>query len=140
MQHQVLGSDQWTALATGLQEPGWAAVGLRKGLQHVFRVLSTSGKSSSKPSPPSEPVKLLERGEWGVLMGSRTVRREMGWEGSLWWRLKGWSGLDNCGGRNSVSGPGPRPPVAAGFGTKLMLWGQTSWSPAFSGRVLWTKG
>ncbi|XP_012920953.1 striated muscle preferentially expressed protein kinase isoform X3 [Heterocephalus glaber] len=62
VQHQVLGSDQWTALATGLREPGWAAMGLRKGLQHVFRVLSTSGKSSSKPSPPSEPVQLLERG------------------------------------------------------------------------------
>ncbi|KAM5228906.1 striated muscle preferentially expressed protein kinase isoform 2-T2 [Ctenodactylus gundi] len=62
VQHQVLGSDQWTALVTGLREPGWAATGLRKGLQHIFRVLSTSGKSSSKPSPPSEPVQLLERG------------------------------------------------------------------------------
>ncbi|XP_058521028.1 striated muscle preferentially expressed protein kinase isoform X1 [Ochotona princeps] len=62
VQHQVLGSDQWTALAMGLREPGWAATGLRKGLQHVFRVLSTAGKSSSKPSPPSEPVQLLERG------------------------------------------------------------------------------
>ncbi|XP_012867202.1 PREDICTED: striated muscle preferentially expressed protein kinase [Dipodomys ordii] len=62
VQHQVLGSDQWTVLATGLQEPEWAATGLRKGLQHVFRVLSTSGKSSSKPSAPSEPVQLLERG------------------------------------------------------------------------------
>nr|XP_020027498.1 striated muscle preferentially expressed protein kinase isoform X3 [Castor canadensis] len=62
VQHQVLGSDQWTALATGLREPEWAATGLRKGLQHVFRVLSTSGKSSSKPSAPSEPVQLLERG------------------------------------------------------------------------------
>nr|XP_045003176.1 striated muscle preferentially expressed protein kinase isoform X2 [Jaculus jaculus] len=62
VQHQVLGSDQWTALVTGLQEPQWAATGLRKGLQHIFRVLSTSGKSSSKPSAPSEPVQLLERG------------------------------------------------------------------------------
>ncbi|KAM6178636.1 striated muscle preferentially expressed protein kinase isoform 3-T3 [Rhynchocyon petersi] len=62
VQHQVLGSDQWTALATGLREPGWSATGLRKGVQHIFRVLSTSGKSSSKPSPPSEPVQLLERG------------------------------------------------------------------------------
>ncbi|XP_075386144.1 striated muscle preferentially expressed protein kinase isoform X2 [Tenrec ecaudatus] len=62
VQHQVLGSDQWTALATGLREPGWAATGLRKGTQHIFRVLSTSGKSSSKPSPPSEPVQLREHG------------------------------------------------------------------------------
>ncbi|XP_070476020.1 striated muscle preferentially expressed protein kinase isoform X2 [Equus przewalskii] len=62
VQHQVLGSDQWTALATGLREPGWAATGLRKGAQHIFRVLSTTIKSSSKPSPPSEPVQLLEHG------------------------------------------------------------------------------
>nr|XP_023498167.1 striated muscle preferentially expressed protein kinase isoform X3 [Equus caballus] len=62
VQHQVLGSDQWTALATGLREPGWAATGLRKGVQHIFRVLSTTIKSSSKPSPPSEPVQLLEHG------------------------------------------------------------------------------
>ncbi|XP_077741437.1 striated muscle preferentially expressed protein kinase isoform X13 [Canis aureus] len=62
VQHQVLGSDQWTALATGLREPVWAATGLRKGVQHIFRVLSTTIKSSSKPSPPSEPAQLLEHG------------------------------------------------------------------------------
>ncbi|XP_051009996.1 striated muscle preferentially expressed protein kinase isoform X3 [Acomys russatus] len=62
VQHQVLGSDQWTALVTGLREPEWAATGLKKGLQHIFRVLSTSGKSSSKPSAPSEPVQLVEHG------------------------------------------------------------------------------
>eukprot|EP00070_Physeter_catodon_P030886 XP_028337780.1 striated muscle preferentially expressed protein kinase isoform X4 [Physeter catodon] len=62
VQHQVLGSDHWTALVTGLRQPRWAATGLRKGVQHVFRVLSTTIKSSSKPSPPSEPVQLLDRG------------------------------------------------------------------------------
>ncbi|XP_074154764.1 striated muscle preferentially expressed protein kinase isoform X8 [Sminthopsis crassicaudata] len=62
VQHQVVGSGQWTALATGLREPSWAAMGLRKGAEHIFRVLSTTVKSSSKPSPASEPVKLLERG------------------------------------------------------------------------------
>uniref|UniRef100_A0A8C9B0R0 non-specific serine/threonine protein kinase n=1 Tax=Prolemur simus TaxID=1328070 RepID=A0A8C9B0R0_PROSS len=62
VQHQVLGSDQWTVLATGLREPGWVATGLRKGLQHTFRVLTTTVKSSSKPSPASEPVQLLEHG------------------------------------------------------------------------------
>ncbi|XP_077011349.1 striated muscle preferentially expressed protein kinase isoform X7 [Tamandua tetradactyla] len=62
VQHQMLGSDQWTVLATGLREPGWAASGLRKGAQHIFRVLSTTAKNSSKPSPASEPVQLLERG------------------------------------------------------------------------------
>ena len=69
MQHQVLSSDHWTALVTGLRQPGWTATGLRKGVQHVFRVLSTTIKSSSKPSPPSEPVQLLDRGEPGVLWG-----------------------------------------------------------------------
>ncbi|XP_056663531.1 striated muscle preferentially expressed protein kinase isoform X4 [Monodelphis domestica] len=62
VQHQVVGSGQWTALASGLREPSWAAMGLRKGAQHIFRVLSTTVKSSSKPSPASEPVQLLERG------------------------------------------------------------------------------
>ncbi|KAM9085227.1 striated muscle preferentially expressed protein kinase isoform 2-T2 [Megaptera novaeangliae] len=62
VQHQVLSSDHWTALVTGLRQPGWTATGLRKGVQHVFRVLSTTIKSSSKPSPPSEPVQLLDRG------------------------------------------------------------------------------
>ncbi|XP_057406831.1 striated muscle preferentially expressed protein kinase isoform X9 [Balaenoptera acutorostrata] len=62
VQHQVLSSDHWTALVTGLRQPGWTATGLHKGVQHVFRVLSTTIKSSSKPSPPSEPVQLLDRG------------------------------------------------------------------------------
>nr|XP_058911151.1 striated muscle preferentially expressed protein kinase isoform X10 [Kogia breviceps] len=62
VQHQVLGSDHWTVLVTGLRQPRWAATSLRKGVQHVFRVLSTTIKSSSKPSPPSEPVQLLDRG------------------------------------------------------------------------------
>ncbi|OWK12599.1 hypothetical protein Celaphus_00015002, partial [Cervus elaphus hippelaphus] len=62
-------ADQWTALVTGLRQPGWAATGLRKGVQHVFRVLSTTIKSSSKPSPPSEPVQLLERG-LSIVMGA----------------------------------------------------------------------
>ncbi|XP_074047393.1 striated muscle preferentially expressed protein kinase isoform X2 [Macrotis lagotis] len=62
VQHQMIGSDQWTALATGLREPSWAAMGLRKGAQHIFRILSTTVKSSSKPSPACEPVQLLERG------------------------------------------------------------------------------
>lgn len=78
MQHQVLGSDQWTALVTGLREPRWVATGLRKGAQHIFRVLSTTIKSSSKPSPPSEPVQLLERGEPGAScgVGVRAAGRE----------------------------------------------------------------
>lgn len=86
VQHQELGSDQWTALATGLREPGWSATGLRKGVQHIFRVLSATIKSSSKPSPSSEPVQLLERGEPGGLR--RRGWEVLGWETvSPWWRL-----------------------------------------------------
>lgn len=82
MQHQVLGSDQWTALVTGLRKPEWAATGLKKGIQHIFRVLSSSGKSSSKPSAPSEPIQLLEHGEPNAVW--------MGWGRGQWWRLKGY--------------------------------------------------
>lgn len=102
VQHQELGSDQWTALATGLRKPGWSAMELRKGVQHIFRVLSATIKSSSKPSPPSEPVQLLERGEPGW-----SYKAE-GWEllgretGSPWWRLKSWFGYESYD-RNSTA-------------------------------------
>lgn len=108
VQHQVLGSDQWTVLTTGLREPRWAAMGLRKGLQHVFRVLSSSGKSSSKPSPPSEPVQLLERGEWGAQVDSGLGRHEMGW------RLR--AALNSITMAEELSGSGPSSSVAAGLG------------------------
>lgn len=88
VQHQVLGSDQWMALATGLREPGWSATGLRKGVKHIFRVLSATIKSSSKPSPPSEPVQLLERGESGCAYEWGWMLRGPG-TGSPRWRLKG---------------------------------------------------
>lgn len=124
VQHQVLGSDQWTALATGLREPRWAATGLRKGLQHVFRVLSTTGKSSSKPSPPSEPTQLLEHGEQGTPKGRA--------EGRL-----------NDHGRNGVTEWDPGPSVAAGPREKAKALGQTSCSLALAlllpGCVPWTK-
>lgn len=100
VQHQVLGSDQWTALATGLREPGWAATGLRKGVQHIFRVLSTTIKSSSKPSPPSEPAQLLEHGESGPPCGVEAAGLEnwvfmveaqgLVWTCGLWWKQDGW--------------------------------------------------
>ncbi|XP_038625027.1 striated muscle preferentially expressed protein kinase [Tachyglossus aculeatus] len=62
VQHQVVGSNQWKVVATGLREPRWTATTLRKGANYLFRVLSATAKSSSKPSAPSEPVRLLERG------------------------------------------------------------------------------
>lgn len=102
MQHQVLGSDQWTALVTGLREPEWAATGLKKGIQHIFRVLSSSGKSSSKPSAPSEPVQLLEHGEpnavWmGMGVGSVVEAQRL-------------SGFGDCS-VDSVAWQDPIPPV-----------------------------
>uniref|UniRef100_A0A6I8PC13 non-specific serine/threonine protein kinase n=1 Tax=Ornithorhynchus anatinus TaxID=9258 RepID=A0A6I8PC13_ORNAN len=62
VQQQVVGSNQWKVLATGLREPQWTVTALRKGASYLFRVLTTTAKSSSKPSAPSEPVRLLERG------------------------------------------------------------------------------
>lgn len=111
VQHQVLGSDQWTALVTGLRKPEWAATGLKKGIQHIFRVLSSSGKSSSKPSAPSEPVQLLEHGEpnavWmGVGVGSVVEAQRL-------------SRLGNCS-VDRVAWQDPTPSVVAVV--QLLLW------------------
>lgn len=109
VQHQVLGSDQWTALVTGLREPAWAATGLKKGLRHIFRVLSTSGKSSSKPSAPSEPVQLVEHGEPDAVgVGGRGVSD----------RLKGCSRLGDYG----VDGVARQDPIPSGA---AVVWVQS---------------
>lgn len=76
---------------------------LRKGVQHIFRVLSATIKSSSKPSPPSEPVQLLERGEpwWSYEAEGWEL---LSWEtGSPWWRLRSWFGYESYD-RNSMAG------------------------------------
>ncbi|XP_030435851.1 striated muscle preferentially expressed protein kinase isoform X1 [Gopherus evgoodei] len=64
IQQQVLGTSQWTIVATGLRDTRCTLHSLAKGPRHLFRVLTVTPRSSSKPSPPSEPVQLLDRGPY----------------------------------------------------------------------------
>ncbi|KAM9123059.1 striated muscle preferentially expressed protein kinase [Pangshura tecta] len=64
IQQQVLGTSQWTIVATGLRDTRCTLHSLAKGPRFLFRVLTATPRSSSKPSPPSEPVQLLDRGPY----------------------------------------------------------------------------
>ncbi|TFJ96006.1 ATP-binding cassette sub-family B member 6, mitochondrial-like [Platysternon megacephalum] len=64
IQQQVLGTSQWTIVATGLRDTHCPLHSLAKGPRYLFRVLTATPRSSSKPSPPSEPVQLLDRGPY----------------------------------------------------------------------------
>ncbi|XP_044888733.1 striated muscle preferentially expressed protein kinase [Mauremys mutica] len=64
IQQQVLGTSQWTIVATGLPDTRCTLHSLAKGPRYLFRVLTATPRSSSKPSPPSEPVQLLDRGPY----------------------------------------------------------------------------
>lgn len=67
---QVLGMTQWMVLVAGVQDTTYTVHGLTKGAQYLFRVITATPKTNSKPSPLVGPVKLLDRGEctagcWG---------------------------------------------------------------------------
>ncbi|CAM4639456.1 unnamed protein product [Caretta caretta] len=64
VQQQVLGTSQWTIVATSLRDTCCTLHSLAKGLRYLFRVLTATGRSSSKPSPPSQPVQLMDRGPY----------------------------------------------------------------------------
>nr|XP_033803021.1 striated muscle preferentially expressed protein kinase isoform X2 [Geotrypetes seraphini] len=64
VQQQVTGSNQWTIIATNLKETTYTVHVLPKGLQYLFRVITSTPKANSKPSPPSDPVQLLDRGPY----------------------------------------------------------------------------
>ncbi|KAG5834016.1 hypothetical protein ANANG_G00282150 [Anguilla anguilla] len=64
IQQQALGSVQWTIIASGLRQTSYTVASLSKGVRYSFRVLSTVSKTFSKPSPPTEPVQLLDRGPY----------------------------------------------------------------------------
>ncbi|XP_038278345.1 striated muscle preferentially expressed protein kinase isoform X3 [Dermochelys coriacea] len=64
VQQQVLGTSQWTIVATNLRDTCCTLHSLAKGLQYLFRVLTATARSSSKPSPPSQPVQLMDRGPY----------------------------------------------------------------------------
>ncbi|KAJ7405270.1 striated muscle preferentially expressed protein kinase isoform X1 [Willisornis vidua] len=64
VQMQVLGTMQWVMLVTGVQDTTYTVHGLTKGAQYLFRVITATPKTNSKPSPPLGPVQLLDRGPY----------------------------------------------------------------------------
>ncbi|KAM6268493.1 striated muscle preferentially expressed protein kinase [Porphyrio hochstetteri] len=64
VQMQVLGTMQWLVLVTGVRDITYTVHGLTKGAQYLFRVITATPKTNSKPSPPVGPVQLLDRGPY----------------------------------------------------------------------------
>lgn len=65
VQMQVLGTTQWPVLVAGVRDTTYTVHRLTKGAQYLFRVITATPKTNSKPSPPVGPVQLLDRGERG---------------------------------------------------------------------------
>ncbi|KAL2088131.1 hypothetical protein ACEWY4_016959 [Coilia grayii] len=64
VQQQPLGSIQWTIIASNLSETTYTVSSLCKGARYAFRVLASTGKAFSKPSPPTDLVQLIDRGQY----------------------------------------------------------------------------
>ncbi|XP_041936876.1 striated muscle preferentially expressed protein kinase isoform X1 [Alosa sapidissima] len=64
VQQQALGSIQWTIIASNLRETSYVVASLSKGARYAFRVLAGTGKAFSKPSPPTDLVQLIDRGQY----------------------------------------------------------------------------
>ncbi|XP_053170241.1 striated muscle preferentially expressed protein kinase-like [Scomber japonicus] len=64
VQQQPLGSIQWSVVATNLREANYTITSLSKGVRYAFRVLTSTGKTLSKPSPSTDLVQLLDRGPY----------------------------------------------------------------------------
>ncbi|NXC10451.1 SPEG kinase, partial [Orthonyx spaldingii] len=64
VQMQVLGTMQWVVLVTGVRDTTYTVHRLTKGAQYLFRVITATPKTNSKPSPPVGPVQLLDRGPY----------------------------------------------------------------------------
>ncbi|XP_018591070.2 striated muscle preferentially expressed protein kinase-like isoform X2 [Scleropages formosus] len=64
VQQQALGSIQWIIIASSLKQTTYTITSLSKGVRYFFRVLCIANKAFSKPSPPTEPVQLLDRGPY----------------------------------------------------------------------------
>lgn len=62
VQQQPLGSIQWSVAASNLRETSYTVTSLSKGVRYAFRVLTSTGKTLSKPSPSTDLVQLLDRG------------------------------------------------------------------------------
>ncbi|KAM6958556.1 LOW QUALITY PROTEIN: striated muscle preferentially expressed protein kinase-like [Tautogolabrus adspersus] len=64
VQQQPLGSIQWSVVASNLRETNYTVTSLSKGVRYAFRVLTSTGKTMSKPSPSTDLVQLLDRGPY----------------------------------------------------------------------------
>ncbi|KAM6131694.1 LOW QUALITY PROTEIN: striated muscle preferentially expressed protein kinase [Phoenicopterus ruber ruber] len=64
VQMQVLGMMQWLVLVAGVRDTTYTVHRLTKGAQYLFRVITATPKTNSKPSPPVGPVQLLDRGPY----------------------------------------------------------------------------
>ncbi|XP_070711425.1 striated muscle preferentially expressed protein kinase [Pempheris klunzingeri] len=64
VQQQPLGSIQWSVVASNLRETNYTVTSLSKGVRYAFRVLTSTGKTSSKPSPSTDLVQLVDRGPY----------------------------------------------------------------------------
>ncbi|KAM9287011.1 striated muscle preferentially expressed protein kinase [Morus bassanus] len=64
VQMQVLGTTQWLVLVAGVRDTTYTVHKLTKGAQYLFRVITATPKTNSKPSPPVGPVQLLDRGPY----------------------------------------------------------------------------
>ncbi|XP_062972873.1 striated muscle preferentially expressed protein kinase isoform X2 [Elgaria multicarinata webbii] len=64
IQQQMVGTSHWTVFATGVRHTYYTVLALKKGIWYMFRVLTATAKANSKPSPPTEPVQLLDRGPY----------------------------------------------------------------------------
>lgn len=73
VQQQPLGSIQWSVVASNLKESSYTVTLLSKGVRYAFRVLTSTGKTLSKPSASTDLVQLLDRGkcELTVVLWSR---------------------------------------------------------------------
>lgn len=76
VQQQPLGSIQWSVVASNLRDSSYTVTSLSKGVRYAFRVLASTGKTLSKPSPSTDLVQLLDRGkrESGRASGRSRVR------------------------------------------------------------------
>lgn len=62
VQQQPLGSIQWSVVASNLRETHYTVTSLSKGVRYSFRVLTSTGKTLSRPSPSTDLVQLLDKG------------------------------------------------------------------------------
>ncbi|MBN3297320.1 SPEG kinase, partial [Amia calva] len=64
IQQQAVGSNQWIIMASNLKKTSYTVHSLSKGVLYAFRILSATSKAYSKPSPPTEPLQLVDRGPY----------------------------------------------------------------------------